>query len=268
MGSNEASPHVTGVQSDVEHAPGARAEDRRLGSLRLHVASAASATTTGVLLYPTIFGLNQAMRGFARDLASAGMTAVVWDPYDGEDGTDVVPEMVARAKQREDETVIGDLRTVVDHMRDDLGLASIAGVGWCFGGRLAVLHAGVDDRIGPLSLYNPTFWSATPVDVNGRPMSRADWPGQTMDEFELAASVQGPVQVCRPEHDLTQPAEYERLMEVLRTRSAPTIYEYYPGSEHGFSYSPGDANERAHRCAWAITRALFTTELREPQPAA
>lgn len=48
-----------------------------------------------------------------------------------------------------------------------------------------------------------------------------------------------------------------RLHVALRTRQDPTIYEYYPAAGHGFSYTPGEANERAHRYAWATTLSLF-----------
>ena len=61
------------------------AEDVRIGSLRIHVSSAAG-SPAGVLLYPTIMGLDEPMRALARKLSGAGLTAVVWDPYDGADG--------------------------------------------------------------------------------------------------------------------------------------------------------------------------------------
>jgi carboxymethylenebutenolidase len=236
-------------------------EDRRLGHLRLHVAEPSEPAHVAMLLYPTIFGLDDTMRTFARALALAGITAVVWDPYDGEDAAGGVPGMVERSKTREDETMVADLRTVVDHVVGDLGIAAVAGLGWCFGGRIAVLHAGHDDRVQAVCAYNPTIWpEALPADVapTTPPLVRSDFPGQTMDEFDLAARIAGPVQVCHPEHDFTPQAEYDRLLAALYGRPTPTTYEYYPGCDHGFSYTPGPANALAHRMAWAGSLALLS----------
>lgn len=258
---SEEAPDVTGIETTVSHTVEVESEDRRLGALRIHVAHAPTASQTGVLLYPTIFGLDGSMRACARAFAEAGHTAVVWDPYDGEDGTGVVPEMLAKSKALEDRSMVADLTRIVDHMHDELDLPFVAGIGWCFGGRIGILHGGSDHRVGALSSYNPTIWSPTPVDVAGIPvpMSRAQFPGQTMDEFALAASLRGPVQISRPEHDFTQPAEYRRLLDVLHARPDPTFYEYYPGAQHGFSYTPGPANVAAHRLAWPGTLAMFST---------
>jgi carboxymethylenebutenolidase len=133
--------------------------------LRVHIAYPAAKSDAGVLLYPTIMGLNDPMRSFARAFADEGMTAVVWDPYDGEDGNGVMPEMLARSQKREDHEVVRDLKLIVDHMQEALGLVSIAGIGWCFGGRIGLLHAGSDGRLGALAAYNPTIWSEAGIDI-------------------------------------------------------------------------------------------------------
>ena len=258
---NDTSLGGTGIYATIDTSTVVRSEDLRLGSMRIHVARPESDSRTGVLLYPTIMGLDETMRACARAFAGSGMTAVVWDPYDGEDASGGIPQMLARSKQCEDRRVVRDLESIVDHMQSELGLASIAGIGWCFGARIGVLHAGSDERVGVLSAYNPTLWSPTPVSINGFPMSRQDFPGQTLDEFVLATSIRGPVQVSRPEHDFTQPKEYQRLVEALQTRQDPTFYEYYPGADHGFSYTPGEANARAHRFAWSATLSLFAMSL-------
>lgn len=235
-----------------------------MDALRIYVAHAASAPEWGVLLYPSIMGLDDTMRGFARALAQTGVTAVVWDPYDGEDGHGGVDEMLARSRRCEDENMVRDLARVVDHMQDEMSLPAVAGVGWCFGGRVALIHAGSDDRVSALSVFNPTLWSPAAVLIDGlpAPLSRSDFPGQTMDEFALASSIVGPVQISRPEHDFTGPAEYPRLIAALQERQHPTFYAYYPGADHGFSYSPGPANELAHRFSWAATLSLLSTSSR------
>ncbi len=258
---DSASSSVTGIELAATAAAVPRSEDRRIGSLRIHVAFPAAESRTGVLLYPTIMGLDATMRACAGVFAAAGMTAVVWDPYDGEDGNGVVPQMLARSQQCEDRQVVADLTRIVDHMGDELRLPVIAGIGWCFGGRVGLLHAGTDQRVRVLAAYNPTIWSPTPVDIDGKVLSKADFPQQTLDEFELARAIRGPVQVSRPENDFTQPAEYQRLLDALCARPDPTFYEYHPSADHGFSYTPGEANLRAHRLAWAATMSLFAATL-------
>lgn len=259
MSASETSSDVTGIETTVPDDVPVESEDRRLGSLRIHIAHAEPRSRTGVLLYPPIFGLDAAMRACARAFAASGLTAVVWDPYDGEDGNGVVPDMLAKSKELQDPQMVADLTRIVDHLQDDLGLASVAGIGWCFGGRIGILHAGSDSRVHALSAYNPTIWSPTPVDVEDLPVqiSRDMFPGQTLDEFDLAAAIRGPVQVPRPGHDLTHPKEYQQLMDILYSRPDPTFYEYYPDAHHGFSYTPGTANVKAHRMAWSNTLSLF-----------
>ena len=85
----------SGFAEAARRVPGdVRAENVRIGRLRVHVATAPS-SPLGILMYPTIMGLDEPMRRFARAFAEAGFTAVVWDPYDGEDGTGSIPEMLA-----------------------------------------------------------------------------------------------------------------------------------------------------------------------------
>ena len=52
---------------------------------------------------------------------------------------------------------------------------------------------------------------------------------------------------------------YESLIGALFDRPDPTIYEYYPGVGHGFSYTPGEANERATKLAWRGSTSLLAT---------
>jgi len=234
--------------------------DVALGSARAQVTAPSQPSEAGVLLYPTIMGIDAAMRRFAEDLAAREMTVVTWDPYAGEPTSDVLMEMVVRSKACEDSRAVDALKLITDHMQTKLGLRQIAGIGWCFGGRIGLLHAGLDDRIAVLSAYNPTILSPTPVEIAGVGVtSKADLPGQTMDEFDLARRIVGPVQVTRPARDFTQPAEYQALIDALFKREAPTFYEYYPGVGHGFSYIPGEANERAQRYAWTGTLSLLAS---------
>jgi carboxymethylenebutenolidase len=232
--------------------------DVALGPSRARLTVPMQPNGAAVLLYPTIFGVTAWLGAFAEELAQLGLTVVAWDPYRGEPVSDSVMEMVRRSASCQDEAAMEDVTLIVDHLRSSLGVGEVAGLGWCFGGRIGLVHAGVDPRITLLCSYNPTMLSVTPVDVPGiGTTSRADQPGQTMDELALARDIVGPVQVTRPQHDFTQPAEYASLATALFERDDPTFYEYYPGAGHGFSYTPGEANQRAQTLAWSRTRSLL-----------
>ncbi len=226
-------------------------------------------------------GLDDKMQATARAFADAGMSAVVWDPYNGEGPAgmatpaepgkmpppDLVFKMMAKLNELEDRSMVRDLTSVVDYMQDELGLASIAGIGWCFGGRVALVHAGSDDRICAVSASHPTIWGDTPIEFMGKSLSSADFPGETLDAFELAASINGPVQICHPGEDFVPQPVYDKLLASLRARPERTVYEFFPGASHGFSFAPGEANEKARRQAWSTTLALFSERF-EPLEAA
>ncbi len=230
-----------------------------LGSTRALAISPSGGSRTGVLLYPTIMGVNEPMRRFAGELADLGMAVVIWDPYRGDPVQGSIIEIVEKSKRCHDDDAIHDVTRIADHMGQALGVDRIGGIGWCFGGRIGILHAALDKRVEVFCSYNPTMLSVAPVEIEGvGTVSKADQPGQTMDEMALAAQIVGPVQVTRPSHDFTQPAEYEALTAALFQRPDPTFYEFYPGTDHGFSYMPGAANAHAHRLAWARTLDLLT----------
>lgn len=233
--------------------------DVRIDELRIHVARPTSGSTTGVLLYPSIAGLDEHMRAQADQLAHEGLTAVVWDPYDGHPPAGGRPAALELSKTFQDEDIIQSVTRVLDHMQDELGLTSFSAWGWCFGGRVALLHAGLDPRIGAVVAYNPTIWGDQVVEFGPMRFSGADFPGETTDVVAGAPAVNGPVQICHPEHDFTPQDVYDDLLTRLRERPAPTSYEYYPGVGHGFGQGPTDADAAARAHAWPRTLQTLST---------
>lgn len=227
--------------------------DVQVGSLHLHVAQPVEATHVGVLLYPTIAGLDEHMRDQASTLAEAGLTAVVWDPYDGNQPAGGRVAALELSKTFQDEDIVRSVTQALDYMQDELGLTSFSAFGWCFGGRVALLHAGVDRRIGGVVAYNPTIWRDQIVEFGPMRFSGADFPGETIDVIAGASAVHGPVQICHPEHDFTPQDVYDSLLSQLRTRQDPTFYEYYPGVGHGFGQGPTEADAAARASAWPRT---------------
>lgn len=83
-----------------------------------------------------------------------------------------------------------------------------------------------------------------------------------MDEFGLSSRIAGPVQICRPGHDLAKPGEYARLQEALYARSAATRIDFFPEAEHGFHYKQDKpANRAAAAMAWPATLAMLGSTL-------
>lgn len=256
-----ASSVLLGVTSQAK-AQSVKGGVVRRGNLRLYVARPDAPGRAGVLLHPTIAGLEPRMTRIADAFAQEGFTAVVWDPYDGEDQPIDTMLNFARSKLLTDVGVVQGITRTTDFMQKELGLEAIGSIGWCLGGRTALLHAGLDPRIQAVSAYNPTLLSATPVNVWGQSLSKADVPGQTMDEMAIARKIVGPVQVVRPGHDICQPAEYETLRQALYSRAYPTIFEYHPEAEHGFSYTlDKPASIKANALAWPSSVALFRSGL-------
>ena len=213
---------------------------------------------TGVLLYPTIMGVNEPMRRVAGELAERQMTVVIFDPYRGDSPKGSVKDIVAKSNALRDDDGVADLTQITNHMKSALGLKRIGGIGWCYGGRIGVLHAALDNRVEVFCAYNPTML-ADPIEIEGHGIvvSKADQTGQTMDEMVLARQIKGPDQLVHPQKDFTQPKEYHALRDALLGRGDPTFYEYYPGTDHGFSFFPGAANERAQKLAWPRTLSLL-----------
>lgn len=241
------------------------AADVQLGNLRIHVAEPTSGSRGAILLYPTVMGLEDPTRAYAAEFAATGVTVVVWDPYNGVDPVDDTKEMVKRSKECEDRAALADLGVILDHICGEMGYTKVAALGWCFGGRIALLHAGLDDRFLFVSAHNPTIssdktprWSPN----LGRMVTLADEPGHTLDVFDLAGKIACPVQVIHPAQDFVPEAVYAELMESLKARVPPTFYEYYPEAGHGFNFHEGVANADARRVASVTSMALISEAFR------
>src|SRR5882757_11242801 len=85
-----------------------------------YVAEPNTATHGGVLLLPTIFGVNEFARQYADTLAQAGMTAAVWDINSGLPLTADYQECIKRARTLTDAGVAGMVGRWLDKMMGDL----------------------------------------------------------------------------------------------------------------------------------------------------
>ena len=96
-------------------------------------------------------GLNEHVRDVANRLANIGYVALGVDLYTREGGppdTSDMQAMMARLFSMSDETVLGDLEGAADHLRGLDGVTGRIGcIGFCMGGRYALLFACASDQL-------------------------------------------------------------------------------------------------------------------------
>jgi carboxymethylenebutenolidase len=188
-----------------------------------YVAEPEAPVRGGVLILPTIFGVNEFARQYADTLAAAGMTAMVWDINSGLPLTTDYPECIKRARTLTDASVAKMVDCWLDKMRGN-GLSSVAVLGFCIGGRFALLQAARDKRLRACAMAYPSI-------ENPR------LPNQELDALALAPDIACPVQMLRPGNDhVTSPETYEILTAALLKRSSPTMLQVHPAAEHGFMH--------------------------------
>src|SRR6266567_3687399 len=181
-------------------------------------------TKSGVVVLPTIFGVNAFVRGYAEMLARAGLAAAVWDPYEGLRLITDYEESKTRSRSLSDSGMQSNVKKWVDYMENDLTLTSIGVLGFCLGGRYALIAAAQERRIKACAAAYPSI-------ENPR------LSNQQHDAVALAADIRCPVQVLQPGHDHVATVEtYAALRETLHKRAAPTIWQYHPDAEHGFMH--------------------------------
>ena len=203
-----------------------------------YIAEPETAARGGVLILPTIFGVNEFARQFAETLAGAGIVAAVWDINSGLPLTADYQECIKRARTLTDEGVFGMVTRWLDAMHGEFGQTSVAIVGFCIGGRFALLQAVRDRRICACAMAYPSIES--PRLAN-----------QESDALALAENVECPIHLLRPGHDhVTSPETYEKLTQALLSRSSPTTIQTYPAAEHGFMHrKTPEANVAATKLA-------------------
>lgn len=187
----------------------------------------------GVVLLPTIFAINAFAKSYADTLANAGLACAVWDIYSGLPLPADYEESLKRARALTDDAVVASIGRWVDHMLGDMKLASVGVLGFCIGGRFAIMQAATDKRIKACAMAYPSI--ENPRLAN-----------QAMDSLSMAADIACPVLNIQPGKDhVSQPDTYEILNAALFKRSVPTTLQYYPVAEHGFMHRPTPAENPA-----------------------
>ncbi|MFE3000698.1 dienelactone hydrolase family protein [Nocardia sp. NPDC059246] len=194
--------------------------------LTAYLSQPVGGSRAGMLLLPMITGIAEQVRDWADELAASGVTALSWDPWEGRPGADETPanELFGWMSQLDDAKCLSDQTRLLDYLHDGLGCERVGVIGWCMGGRFALLLAGQDNRLANVVAYHPTV-PAAPA------------PNHTLDAVEHAAKIQAPVMMHYAGADAIVPVEsLHRLQSALNGRdTGASIVHVYPGAGHGFS---------------------------------
>ena len=210
-----------------------RSQDIKQAGLVGFLAQPDAPTKGGVVILPTIYGVNAFVRGYAETLARAGLAAAAWDMHDGLPLITDYEESKQRARRHSDASAQAAIRKWTDYLTDELRLTSIGVIGFCIGGRFSLLTAAQDDRIKACGAAYPSI-------ENPR------LPNQEQDAIALAVQIRCPVHVLQPGHDhVASVGTYAALKETLLKRTAPTMWQYYPEAEHGFMHRKEPATNPA-----------------------
>jgi carboxymethylenebutenolidase len=209
----------------------------------------ASRQRAGVLLLPTIGGINSFVRDYAEGLAQAGLTTLVWDPYGGEAPPKSHEESLSRAGTLRDGPSLDAMSICVDHLMGELRIDAVGTLGFCLGGRYCLMLAARETRIAACSAVYPSIHVPK-------------FAHQDEDAIQRAGEVACPVQLTYPLRDrVTSNETFFRLQESLQRRTAPTAVLLYPEADHGFMHSTGPANEAADRHARPLIRGFLEATL-------
>lgn len=200
----------------------------------------------GVLLLPTNAGTDSHNRNSSRQLAEAGLTAVLWDPYPGR-GLPPPDERSKWSGATDDDWAFQGQTRWLTYMAEDLGVERAGCLGFCMGGRMSLLLAARDHRVAALVSYYPTIRRPLP-------------PTQKYDALALAPEIRCPVTVVCPGQDhITTQEVYADLRKALSERSEPTMAQIYPDAGHGFVQA--GKPEAAIKMSWPQSVAFLTANL-------
>lgn len=230
----------------------------RVGELEAYLARPAGGSAGGMLLLPMVTGINAQVREFAHDIARSGVTALSWDPWHGPSADDTPSETLFDwLAQLDDETVLDEQRRLLDYMFGELGIRRAGLIGWCLGGRFALILAGRDQRVSNVVAYHPTV-PATPA------------PNHSVSAVEHTGMINAPVMMLYPAEDhLVSRESFDALQQALQGRQhGASIVHLYPGAEHGFSIEhrrrDHESNAEAYAISWPQALAFITATTQPP----
>jgi carboxymethylenebutenolidase len=201
-----------------------------------YLARAVRPTSAGMLLLPTVSGIDAFARGVADAFAGHGLTTIVWNPYPEVPVGTAAAEVRQLAERLTDAIAVRNITGCVDAF-DSLGVNAIATIGFCMGGRFALVCAARERRLRAAVAAYPSIHAEAKKH-------------QEVDAVAASATIGCPVQVLYPGRDHVTPRPvFDALQAALQSRSAETSILFYPEAEHGFFHKPSAVNDAAARSA-------------------
>jgi carboxymethylenebutenolidase len=154
------------------------------------------------------------------------------------------------AKLRDD--AVDDMAACVAHLRQATGGAPVGVLGFCLGGRYALLLAAQERGLAACVAFYPSVFVPPK-------------PNQARDAVALSARIACPVHLVYGTADevLTH-AAFLQLRGALEQRAAATIVQVHPGAVHSFmrpELQGNPANAAATRLAWPQAEAFLAAQL-------
>jgi carboxymethylenebutenolidase len=194
-----------------------------------------------VVMLQEIFGVNEAMRDKARDFASEGFAVIVPDLFwrlkrrvDLGYGEDERKEGFALMQKFDQAAGAADIRDVISWLRrrDD---RKVGLVGFCLGGRMAVLAAAGNPDVSAVASFYGVRLDLCPDQIK-------------------ALTV--PFQFHVGESDAHVPAEHVRAVSTIAADLASAEIFVYPDAQHGFYNRQRTDVYNAEAAALARSRAM------------
>jgi carboxymethylenebutenolidase len=208
----------------------------RIDNLRAICFKPENPSRGGVLLLPTNAGASGINKKHSSQLAQAGLTTLLWDPFPDHDSLPKEDERSAWSAAVEDDWAIEGQSRWLTYMQEELGVETLGTLGFCMGGRLALLLGAKDHRLAAVTAFYPTVRKPKPE-------------RQTYDAIALCPEIRCPATlVCPGQDHITTQEVYADLRRALRARPEATVAQVYPDAGHGFLQA--GKPEAACKMAW------------------
>jgi carboxymethylenebutenolidase len=220
----------------------------------------------GVVVIPGDTGLSEYIRTTAAMLAQSGFIGLavnLWSrhpeippggpqPYPA----DVVARMrdITRA-ERSDALDLQDIQAGIDYLKSQpvVRAARVGAIGFCGGGRTAILIAAASEDVGATVSFYGTL----------TPLPAVDFPHHRMDPIRLAKQIRVPIQghYAKEDPGIT-PQEVRKFEAVLRARGTPVEIYIYDAPHGFFTYYHPMYNAAAAKLAWSRSVAFLKRYLK------
>jgi carboxymethylenebutenolidase len=251
------------VKASPQGVPGAVSDPTRISGESLTYAGAGGTQVNGYLARPAdaashpgivviheAGGLGEHIRDVCNRLANIGYVALGVDLYTREGGPPPpgdLPALFTRLFAMPDERALGDLDGAADHLRSLDGVTGRIGcIGFCMGGRYALLLACASDKLNAaVDCWGGFVDRATP--------DERSTPTRPIPPLELAGKLSCPLLVAVGAEDQNpSPQVAEQLRERTRASGQEVKVDVYDGAGHAFfaDYRPSYRREPAAKL-WA-----------------